>query len=129
MIFCASPAVEPASRVPATVQIARSRYEVWPPEATDVSATHGQLIAVPLYDGTLVAGPPKDVLRYVATVSGPALERIRTRAGAAASHRLALFRVIGHKGDDATLLVRLRLPELQERCTSCRTVHFFLHVR
>ncbi len=125
----APPAVGPTSRIPATVQIARSRYEVWPPEATDVSATHGQLIAIPLYDGKLVSRPPNDVLHYLATVSGPTLARIRTRAGYAASKRLALFRVVGHKGDNAAFSVLLRLPELQEQCTSCRTVHFFLHVR
>ncbi len=129
MIVCASPTVEPTSRVPATVQIGRSRYEVWPAEASDLSVTHGQLIAVPLYDGKLVLAPPSDVLRYLATVSGPVLECIHTGAGSAASHRLALFRVMGHQGDNATLLVRLRLPALQEQCTSCRTVHFFLHVR
>ena len=129
MIVCASPTVEPTSRVPATVQIARSRYEVWPPEATDVSATHGQLIAIPLYDGKLVSrADANGILRYLGTVSGPVLERIHTAAGSAASRRLALFRVIGAEGDGTMLQVRLRLPALQEQCTSCRTVHFFIHV-
>jgi hypothetical protein len=112
------------------VQIARSRYEVLPPESSRMTVERGRTIAIPLYDGDLVAlADPNPVLRYIGTVSGPAIECIRTSAGSAASHRLALFRVIGRSSEGATLLVRLRLPELHEKCTSCRTVHFFVHVR
>ncbi len=69
------------------------------------------------------------MLQYLGVASVPQLERIRGTAGSAASHRLALFRVIGAPGDGATVLVRLRLPSLREPCESCRTVHFFISVR
>jgi hypothetical protein len=130
MIVSASPESALVACVVASVAVARSRYEVLPPEDTRFCVRHGQLIAVPLYDGDLVGTAGwMGVLRYVRTVSLPELESTRSAAGPVASHRAALFRVIGSPNDGATLQVLLRLPKLQEKCTSCRTVHFFLHVQ
>lgn len=111
------------------MQIGRHHYEVIPPE-TSISVARGRLVAIPLYDGDIVAlGRSSSVLRYVGVASIPPVQCVRTAAGSAASHRVALFRAVGRPSDGATVLVLLRLPELREQCTSCRTVHFFVHVR
>jgi hypothetical protein len=121
---CAQPKVVVPARIGPT------EFQVLPPESSRFSVVHGQLIAVPLYDGMLRSNAEwKTVLRYLGTVTVPANECIRTAAGSAASHRLALFRVIGQRGEGATVLVGLKLPALRERCVSCRTVHFFVHIR
>ena len=130
MILCGSPDAGLSRPVPAPVQIGGARYEVLPPETTRLAVARGRYVAIPLYDGTL--GPlfgSKAVLRYLGIASVPKVAYIHTAAGTAASHRLALFHVIGDPGESASVLVRLRLRQLSETCESCRTVHFFVRVR
>lgn len=130
MIACTPIDSAPASGARDTVKIGAACYQAVPPEKARISVAPGAYVAIPLYDGTLIRpAASKPVLRYVGVASVPELRRIHTAAGDAASHRLALFRVIGAPGDGATVQVRLRLPALRERCTSCRTVHFFINVR
>jgi hypothetical protein len=112
------------------VEIDRHSYRLLAPEDSRLFVAHGQLVAIPLYDGKLVSLPQANgVLRYLGVASVPALQCIHTAAGSAASHRLALFRVIGRSSEGTTVQVRLRLPALHETCTSCRIVHFFVHIR
>jgi hypothetical protein len=120
----------PASSVRDCVQVAHTCYHLVPPERTRLSVVPGERVAVPLYDGALrPLADANAVLHYLGTVSVPQLQRIRGPVGSAASHRVALFRVIGAPGDDATVQVRLRLPSVSEPCESCRTVRFLIHVR
>ena len=123
--------VAPALNTPlAYVTASHHTYHVLAPENTRISVSQGELVAIPLYDGTLVPSREwKTVLQYVGLASAPAVQHIRTAAGSAASRRLALFRVIGAPGGGATVQVRLALPDLHETCVSCRTVHYFIHVR
>jgi hypothetical protein len=130
MIACASPDAAPSAPVAAFVRIGHGRYEVVPPETTRISVARGGYVAIPLYDGNLESlAASETALRYLGVASVPRLECVRTAAGRAASHRVALFRAIGRPGDRATVLVRLTLPGLREACASCRTVHFFVRMR
>lgn len=113
--------------VPATV--GHVAYHVLPPEHR-VSVTRAGYVGIPLYDGELgPLVPSNGVLRYVGTAHLKRPACIRTATGTAASDRVALFRVVGRSGEGVMVQVRVGRPELHERCTSCRTVHFFVQVQ
>jgi hypothetical protein len=69
------------------------------------------------------------ILHYTATVTVPVVQHFRTPDGVVGSHRVALFRVTGRRGQRAIVQVMLRLPHARERCVSCRLVHFFVRVQ
>ncbi len=115
---------------PHYVYQADHRYEAIPPETANVSVTHGQIIAIPLYDGKLSgASDWRNMLRYVATISVPSYQCYRLSPYVAGSHRVALLRVVGHTGQHTFVPVELRLAQMHQQCVSCRIVHFFVRVR
>jgi hypothetical protein len=95
-----------------------------------VEVRHGEIVAIPLYDGTLDNWADwTAVLHYVATVWTPSYQCFQLAPYVAGSHRVALFRVIGNSGQHTFVPVRLRLSAMHERCVSCRIVHFFVRVQ
>jgi|GEM_PF-3038190 len=105
------------------------------PEVSNDNVVHvGQTLVIPLYDGK-IASPPSDYAQ------------ILRRVGRVRISKHDLFRDLGRRsffgGYDATsdrgeafvverpgsgsINVLLRLPQLHERCVSCRTLHFFYH--
>ena len=112
-----------------------SRMVVARPEVSNANVVHvGQTLVIPLYDGA-IATPPDGYanLRRIGDVRIRKHDLFddlgsRTFFGGydASSDRGAAFVVESRGGGSINVL--LRLPQLKERCASCRTLHFFYHV-
>jgi hypothetical protein len=88
-----------------------------------VSLRRNAIVAFPLYDGklTVISAPGLRDLGPAYLHSKPMV----SIGGIVRSNRAEMFAVIGHPGETGVVTVVLRLPQLGERCVSCRTVHYF----
>jgi hypothetical protein len=100
------------------------------PEVSGGNLVHvGETLVIPLYDGELSPGSSVQGLRFVGKRRIHKHDLIQDVGRAAfggydaASDRGAAF-VVEHSGR-GTINVLLRLPQYKDRCSSCRTVHFF----
>jgi len=109
-----------------------ARAVVARPEVSNANVVHlGQILVIPLYDGKLAPRwhGSAEGLRYVGERRIRKHELLRDLGSrpafgyAASSKRGAAFVVEQSGGGSINVL--LRLPQLKERCASCRTVHFF----
>ena len=94
----------------------------------------GSIILVPLLDGVpedIPAVLPGGTMIGYATIPRHAITAPSNVPGyEAASDRAAAYRVDAPAGTMGVILVRLRLPHLEnQKCISCRTLHFFYTLR
>ncbi len=101
------------------------------PETTSSNVFRvGDIMTIPLYDGAISTPQAQlSTLHYLSTVR-IGQHSIRTDIGPkffgglnASSDRAAAYKIVAPGRGSINVL--LKLPDLHERCTSCRTVHFY----
>jgi hypothetical protein len=106
------------------------------PEVSNANVVHvGQTLVIPLYDGQIAPlWHDAEGLRRVGQRrihKHDLLQDLgkRTAFGGydASSERSEAF--IVERPGAGSINVTLRLPQLKERCVSCRTVHFYFHAQ
>jgi polysaccharide biosynthesis/export protein len=132
--YLPEPAVDVHLRHVAAARATMAHVVVARPEVSSANVVHvGQTLVIPLYDGA-IATPP-DGYANLRRIGGVRIRKHDLSAdlggrsffgGYDASSDRGVAFIVERRGA-GSINVLLRLPQLKERCVSCRTLHFFYH--
>lgn len=116
----------PAIIAQATTAGAKHHTVILQPER-QYTVAPGDVIEVPLYDGSIVPSTVSHLLRPLGAVKLPR-QTFAIGGAKTSSDRGAAFLVLGSSPRNETIIVVLKFPELKTVSASLRNVHYMIHV-